>query len=89
MLRISDQRASGRALLRVEGRLVGRWVELLRGSCEEFFVDGMALSLDLGEVLFADREGILLLRELRAQGVTLANCPLFLASQLDGPDDQY
>lgn len=86
MLRISDQTASGKALLRVEGRLVGRWVELLRGSCEELFVDGTALSLDLGEVSFADREGIFLLRELRGRGITLANCPLFLASQLDRPD---
>lgn len=84
MLRITVVEASSEsARLRVEGRLVGRWVEELRKSCDvQALSDGIRLTLDLVDVSFVDPTGIELLKELRSRCVTLLSPSPFVTEQL-------
>jgi anti-anti-sigma regulatory factor len=69
--------------LRVEGRLMGRWVEELRRTCDlHALSDGIRLTLDLADVSFADAAGIELLKELRNRLVTLLSPSSLVAEQL-------
>ena len=93
MLRIVEERASNHSLvLRLDGRLVTEWVEILRSSCEQAFSDGGPLSIDMTGLSFSDNEGIKLLIKLQHRRVMLINCSPFLREQLkqsissDSPD---
>jgi anti-anti-sigma regulatory factor len=69
--------------LRVEGRLMGGWVEELRRACDlHALSDGIRLTLDLADVSFADAAGIDLLKELRIRLVTLLSPSSLVAEQL-------
>ncbi len=69
--------------LRVEGRLMGRWVEELRRTCDlHALSDGIPLTLDVADVSFADAAGIELLKELRIRLVTLLSPSSLVAEQL-------
>jgi anti-anti-sigma regulatory factor len=69
--------------LRVEGRLMGGWVEELRRACDlHALSDGIRLTLDLADVSFADAAGMELLKELRIRLVTLLSPSSLLAEQL-------
>jgi hypothetical protein len=84
MLRISKIESSpGEVILRLEGSLIGLWVNELRTCCDAVRNDGHQLSLDLTEVLFADSKGLALLRTLRKSNVGLAGCSPLLAEQLN------
>jgi anti-anti-sigma regulatory factor len=77
---VSDHKA---AVLRLEGQVVGRWVEELRRVCDETMgANGHLLVLDLADVLFIDVDGIALFRELAARHVSLTNSSLFVTEQL-------
>lgn len=66
MLRISRiESSSGKVILRLEGRLIGLWVDELRSCCAAVCNNGDQLSLDMTDVLFADEKGLVLLRALR------------------------
>jgi hypothetical protein len=54
----------------------------LRRACEQFFGVGHRLTLDLGDVSFADRDGVAALRALISRKAEVINCPLFLREQL-------
>ena len=74
----------GTVALQLAGRIVGPWVGELNRSCERLLgVDG-TLSVDLGGVSFVDRDGVKLLRSLRARHVALFNYSPFVAEQLRG-----
>jgi hypothetical protein len=83
MLRIAsaDRPGSG-ATLRLEGRIIGPWVEELERACQRVLVTGSPLSLDLHEVAFVDRAGLELLRNLVDDGVAVVDCPPFVHEQL-------
>ncbi len=83
MLRIvsADGPGSG-ATLRLEGRVIGPWVDELRLSCRRVLVTGATLTLDLSEVAFVERDGLELLRSLVDNGVAVVNCPVFVHEQL-------
>jgi hypothetical protein len=87
LLRISLLAASDQEVtLRLEGRVVGRWVEELRRACAEARGGGGHVTLDLRDVLFLDREAIALLRTLTDQDVAVRRCSPFVAQQLrDAP----
>jgi anti-anti-sigma regulatory factor len=69
--------------LRVEGRLMGGWVEELRTACDlHALSNGIRLTLDLADVSFADAAGIELLKELRIRLVTLLSPSSLVAEQL-------
>jgi hypothetical protein len=68
--------------LRLEGRMVGPWVGETRETCENLLKQGRRIELDLAEVLFADQDGVKLLKKLISRGVTLVSCSLFVKEQL-------
>jgi hypothetical protein len=68
--------------LRLDGVVAGRWVDVLRESCEVAINRGTRLTLDLGNVSFVDRGGGLLLRKLEDRQVRLANASPFIADQI-------
>ena len=82
MLRIDVIERENRAVLLLEGRLVGAWVGEVRRSCGEALARSAAVTLDLAAVSFVDAAGIGLLRELASREITLANTTPFVAEQL-------
>lgn len=84
MLRITVTKSSeGDAVLRVEGRITGYYVEELRRACDvHTSLDNIQLSLELADVSFADPAGIELLRDLRRRGVSLMQTTPFMTEQL-------
>lgn len=85
MLRIEPITTAPNArILRLEGCLIGPWVEELKRSCDAHVAGGTRLTLDLSNVSFVDRDGAELLRGLQEHHVVLLNCPPFVAEQLKG-----
>jgi hypothetical protein len=82
MLKIVLIEADGNAVLRLEGLVVGPWVEEVRRSCEGALAGRRRLTLDLASVCFVDRDGIELFRRLSGRDVVLANCSRFVEEQL-------
>jgi anti-anti-sigma regulatory factor len=83
MLRIThDRQDPQRCLLRLEGRLVGPWVSELQELCERAIGDGLAVTLDLGEVRFVDHAAAQLLHRLADRQVRLAGGSPFVLEQL-------
>lgn len=70
------------ATVRLEGRVIGPWVEELQRAFERLLADGVGIELDLSEVAFVDRDGVDLLRRLAERNVALVNCSDFVAEQL-------
>jgi ABC-type transporter Mla MlaB component len=68
--------------LRLDGRIAGQWLALLRDSAESVLDEGVKLSLDLKNISFIDCEGIALLKTLIKRGVDPVNAPLFVAEQI-------
>jgi anti-anti-sigma regulatory factor len=80
MLRIT--RVAG-PVLKLEGRLLGPWVDELRRACADLENPPGRLCLDLAAVTFVDAAGARLLRELRQQHVTLTGCSGFVTVLLE------
>jgi hypothetical protein len=85
MLRITEQTPEGpNAVLRLEGRVAGLWVDELR---REFRArhrpDGPPVLFDLEKVSFIDHAGIEFFDEV-ATDVRVVSCSLFAAEQLKG-----
>ncbi len=68
--------------LRLEGWLVGPWVEELRRLSANALSESRTVTLDLEKLFFADPDGVALLRELSTKNVTELNCSPFLQQQL-------
>ena len=77
--------ADGRepVVVRLEGRLVGPWVEEVRRACEGLLHRGERLTVDFSRVSFVDREGVALCRGLRDRHARLRNCSPFVKEQID------
>ena len=82
MLKISEPVANHAATLKLEGRLIGPWVDELKNACERYLTAKQSIILDFADVTFADRTGLALLRRLRARGVRWVNCSPFLEAEL-------
>lgn len=83
MLKISDAGMwDADVTLRLDGEVTGRWVEVLRSSCDVALRRGARLTLDLSHVSFADSGGIVLLRSLTDRQVRLVNASPFVAEQM-------
>ena len=83
MLKISIISDSDQAIqLRLEGKLVGPWVEELQRLSDEALSHKKAVSLDLEKVWFVDPRGVTLLRDLARRKVSQANCSQFVSQQL-------
>ena len=68
--------------LRLDGRVTGPWVELLRTSAESVVEIGMRLTLDLENIYYLDCEGVWLIKHLINRGTLVKNVPLFVAEQI-------
>ena len=83
MLKIEcSEKASKSITLRLEGRVIGPWVEEVRRVAEWVLASGAILTFDLSEVTFVDRQGIDLFRNLRDRDATFLNSSVFVAEQL-------
>ena len=82
MLKISEPLTNHVVTLKLEGRLVGPWVDELKNTCEQHLAAKRSINLDFADVTFSDRTGLALLLRLRAQGVSLVNCSPFLEEEL-------
>lgn len=80
MLRITREGDAASQTLRLEGRLTGAWVDVLRKAWDEAVAPsgGIKLTLDLGDLSFADRDGRALLRELQRSGAVLTGVSEFM-----------
>jgi anti-anti-sigma regulatory factor len=68
--------------LLLDGRLAGRWVELLRDTAASTLDEGLGLIVDLRNVSYIDCDGISLIKNLNERGVSYVNAPLFVAEQI-------
>ena len=83
MLRIvEEETANNSIMLRLDGRLAGEWIGVLRSSCEQAFQNHDRLILDLTGLSFTDPDGLELLQQLEQQQVIFINGSPFLREQL-------
>lgn len=82
MLKIVVVEACNAATVRLEGEVIGPWVEEVRRPCDRALARGAALTLDLTDVSFVDRDGAGLLRSLGGRGAVLLNGSFFVDEQL-------
>jgi hypothetical protein len=84
VLRITTERHENSLLLRLEGRIEGPWVEVLRKT----WIDAASrsgdreIAVDLGGVRSADRVGRILLLTMQKQGVELTGPSGFMRQVL-------
>ena len=83
MIRITEIEEDTSVTLRVEGRIVGEWVDLLDTTCREVGDNGVGLTLDLSGVTFVSFAGLDVLRRLRGGGVAFHDCPNYLKDLCD------
>ena len=80
MLRITDQQVQGAHIIKLEGKIVGPWVDELKRAWSSIApsLGSKELQLDLRDVAFADNKGKQLLQEIyrKTHARFLANSPL-------------
>lgn len=83
MMRITriKSRAS-KPTFKLEGKLVGPWVEEMHRAVNEASAICSQPRLDLSDVTFVDASGVTLLRELIRRGVAITACSGFVAAML-------
>ena len=83
MLRISrSEDDPHRLTIRLEGQLIGPWVDELRDIAGHVSNRECQLSLDVSEVTFADQAGVELLVSLRSRNFALTGCSPFLQERM-------
>lgn len=87
MLRVTTLGKNGNGtVLRVEGRIVAAWAEVLEAQCRASLDRGEPLRLDLAGVSYVDGAGMAALRRLRDARVALDGCSPLLQELLAGED---
>jgi hypothetical protein len=67
---------------RLEGKLIGPWVEELRHLSNDVLARDKTVTLDLEKLWFMDQHGAELLRDLQQRQVPQTNCSQFISEQL-------
>ena len=84
MLKIVCHESADKSItLKLEGRVIGPWVEEVKRLSENILGSGGTLTFDLSEVSFVDREGIDLFRKLRDRRAMFLSSSVFVAEQLN------
>ena len=68
--------------LKLEGKLLGPWVEELRNTCQSQAFTSNCIRLDLSAVMFVDAAGAKLLGDLMRQGAQITACSGYVAELL-------
>ena len=71
-----------RGTLKLEGKLLARWIGELQTACRENFVNPSQVALDLRGVTFVDAEGARFLANLIRDGAQVTGCSGFVAEML-------
>jgi hypothetical protein len=83
MLRITRVNShDSAATLKIEGKLVGPWVNELLQVCNACLSTGCCPQLDLSAITFIDAAGLELVERLLAQGFGLSSCSGLVAEFL-------
>ncbi len=82
MVRITRTEEDGAAWLRVEGKLVGPWVEELSATIARERAMCNPIRLDLSQVRFVDSRGLYCLQSLLSEGLQIERMSGFLAGLL-------
>ena len=82
MLRITRSEKDGKIWLRLEGKLLGPWVDEFRATVARETAHRDRIKLDLNEVTFVDAEGLRFLRELTDCGHDIPKRSNFVAELL-------
>ena len=69
-------------LLKLEGKLLGSWVDEVRKACAEATAGSSRADLDLSAISLVDAAGVQLLRDLIRQGIGIAACSNYVAGLL-------
>ena len=76
--RVDDGASDSIPTLKLEGKLLGPWVDELRRVCEELHTPPSGLRLNLAGVTFIDQAGIKLLGDLIRLGAAISECTGFV-----------
>ena len=83
MLKITEiARNDSRRTFKLEGKLLGPWVDELRNACTQPLALLEQIGLDLAAVTFVNAAGAELLRELIRRGIIITRCSAFVAELL-------
>ncbi len=83
MLWIEKQERSGsKAVLKLEGQLLGEWVSVLEEECRKMLEEKNKLTLEMADVTYVNQLGVDLLRRLTAENVELVNCSSLIENLL-------
>jgi ABC-type transporter Mla MlaB component len=85
MLKITTDNTLPETLLILEGSLSGPWVTELNKAVIDSACQPDTLKLDLTGIQYADEQGLLLIRDLMAWGLTLAATSPFMKELLKPP----
>ncbi|MGP0062819.1 MAG: hypothetical protein ACLQGP_04350 [Isosphaeraceae bacterium] len=80
--RVEGRKGDSSATLKLDGKLLGPWVEELGRACESLEVPPGRLCLDLAAVTFIDPAGLALLGDLIRRGTTIIECSGFVQELL-------
>jgi len=72
----------GQVTVRLQGQLVGPWVDEVRRACAPYLGNDHGLTLDFFGVSFVDRDGVAFCQSLRHGGATFTNCSPFVKEQI-------
>ena len=83
MVKISEiPTANGNKVVKLEGQVVGPSVTEVETYCQQFLEKEGSLTIDVGEVLYLDRNGVNLFKDLLERRVKFVNCNAFLTELL-------
>ena len=83
MLKITETaRNESSRTFKLEGTLLGPWVDELRNVCTQPLDRAEQVGLDLAAVTFVNAAGAELLRELIRKGIIITQCSAFVAELL-------
>ena len=69
--------------LRLQGRIVAEWAELLERECRSLMRFGHSVVLDLSDVVFIGRSGVEVLSRVSRAGVRIVGCTPLVAAMLE------
>jgi anti-anti-sigma regulatory factor len=85
MLRITSVTVPENAtVLKLEGKLLGPWVDELNVACRKADLENRPVILDLSSLSFVDSQGIAALHELRKRGYRFEGCSALVIRLLQG-----